>query len=718
MIMKLNRSVLFPLILLALATAALLPLLYHPLKWDAIDQAYPWKYFIGQCLQEGTLPLWNPYQLLGSPIHADPQSSAWYPVTWFFGFFSGYSIWVLSIDFFLHIYLAGAGMYYLGRQLRFREETALLMGIAYMLSGFFTGNAQHFMWIISGTWIPFIIGAFIALKERPSVHSATRLGLAFFMIMTGGYPAFIFLLLYLLTAIFLLFLSGYLRGNDRASMLRYLKFLGLAAAFTLLAGAVVIVSVYHLQGAMTRSEGVTLRQALFGAFTLRSLVSFLVPFAAIRDPEFYGTDLSMTNGYFGLIPLVFFLAALMIRRPGIINLFLVWGLFCLAAAVGNALPIREFLYHHVPLMNYFRFPALFRVFLILGFLVTAGYAFNEWISGNPKLAGRMKIAAGVAGILLLFFIVRALMEGVGDMGEFLRGELFRFSEKSTIAQHTLFQGLIQLTLLSFFAWVVFLRKKKNYVTAAVLGILCLDMALAFRLNGPYTVYSDLFRSKEVHAHARQFPDGFPLPGHGPVLDNRDQGKLIYQTLWRNLNIFHRQVSWEGYNPLHLKGFEEMADNHPDVFNAILQNPLVYLSDHISPLDSMALHEAGQDFDPRRVYFRTEDYVRLKGEDFRLKIGDSLVVTGFSPVEVRTRARVSGKGLVNLLQNDYYGWKAFINGEEVEILTGNMGFIAAVVPPGDHEIVFSYRPDTVKAAFWLTVISLIAGVIALFARRVK
>jgi hypothetical protein len=65
--------------LLAVAILALLPvaMMWHPLKYDLIDQAYPWKYFIGECLREGLLPLWNPYQLLGSPIHADPQSSAW-----------------------------------------------------------------------------------------------------------------------------------------------------------------------------------------------------------------------------------------------------------------------------------------------------------------------------------------------------------------------------------------------------------------------------------------------------------------------------------------------------------------------------------------------------------------------------------------------------------------------------------------------------------------
>ncbi len=179
--MDLKKPYIYYLLLFITAVLAMLPvvLLRHPLKYDIIDQAYPWRYFIGECLQNGHLPLWNPYQLLGSPIHADPQSSAWYPVTWFFGYFFGYDIYIISFDFFLHIFLAGMGMFYLAKQLKFRNETAFIMGVSYMLSGFFIGNAQHFMWIISGTWIPFIIGAFLSLKNAPSVSavSKTRAGL-------------------------------------------------------------------------------------------------------------------------------------------------------------------------------------------------------------------------------------------------------------------------------------------------------------------------------------------------------------------------------------------------------------------------------------------------------------------------------------------------------------------------------------------------------------
>jgi hypothetical protein len=126
---------------------------------------------------------------------------------------------------------------------------------------------------------------------------------------------------------------------------------------------VVILSVYHLPGAMTRGSGVTLTQALFGAFTPQSFVSFLLPFASIREMDFYNTDLSMSNAYFGLLTLVFFITGLMIKRTKLLNVFLGWGIFCLAASVGSALPLRGISLSLFPVHGPVPFPGPFpRVF--------------------------------------------------------------------------------------------------------------------------------------------------------------------------------------------------------------------------------------------------------------------------------------------------------------------------------------------------------------------
>lgn len=687
-------------------------LLRHPLKWDLIDQAYPWRYFIGECLQEGILPLWNPYQLLGSPIHADPQSSAWYPVTWFFGFFFGYNIYIISFDFFLHIFLAGAGMFYLGRKLKFRSETAFFMAVSYMLSGFFIGNAQHFMWIISGTWIPFVLGAFLALKDKPSLAAAVRFALATFMLMTGGYPAFVFLLIYLLLALTILFVIEFYRKRDFTGLRKYLGYITVTAIITVLMASVVLISVVHLQDAITRGSGVTLRQALFGALTPRSMISLILPFATVKEPEFFGTDLSMANAYFGLIPLVFLIASLFIRRIAVINLILAWGLFCLVAAMGEATPLREFLYHNIPGMDMFRFPALFRIYAILSFILVAGTGFESWLNGQEKIKKWLKVSAIGLGLIIGGFVVYASIGDGSKMREFLKSEAWIFSDKSDMSQHIFFQGAIQVILTGLFLFILFKKNLFKHALITVLMVVCFDMILTSRLNGPYTVYYHLYKTKETYVHAKQFPDGFILPGKERIYANTDGGRLTFQILWRNLNIFQKQVSWQGYNPLHLKGFEELADNHPKLFEAILQNPLVYLSGKISPLDSMVIHGQQGDFDPFRVYLAAEDYRKLKSAGLGFSQRDSISIAAFSPVEIKIKSFSESGTLVNLLQNNYHGWKAMMDGQSAGIISGNNGFITVPVPSGQHEVTISYSPKDVRWGFYMTFLMVLGGLAVL------
>jgi len=160
--------------------------------------------------------------------------------------------------------------------------------------------------------------------------------------------------------------------------------------------------------------------------------------------------------------------------------------------------------------------------------------------------------------------------------------------------------------------------------------------------------------------------------------------------------------------LHLKGFEELADNHAKLFETVLQNPLVFLSARISPLDSLPFHEKESRMERSRVYFNQVDYVKLKIEGLRLNAGDTILLESFSPVEVKARSKTREKVLVNLLQNNYYGWRAMIDGRPAKVLTANMSFLSVQVPAGEHEVEFIYDPKGVKAGFWISICALLAG----------
>ena len=77
--------------------------------FDPIQQYYPWRLFAVRQLQEGIIPLWNPYMLCGTPFLANLLSAVLYPPNLLFLLFPvgkafGYAAW-------LHLALVGWGMF-------------------------------------------------------------------------------------------------------------------------------------------------------------------------------------------------------------------------------------------------------------------------------------------------------------------------------------------------------------------------------------------------------------------------------------------------------------------------------------------------------------------------------------------------------------------------------------------------------------------------------
>jgi uncharacterized membrane protein YfhO len=89
--------------------------------------------------------------------------------------------------------------------------------------------------------------------------------------------------------------------------------------------------------------------------------------------------------------------------------------------------------------------------------------------------------------------------------------------------------------------------------------------------------------------------------------------------------------------------------------------------------------------------------------------DTVMMTSFSPAEVKVISNTKAKAMVNLLQNNYYGWKATIDGQPAEVITGNLSFISVLVPAGEHEVIFIYNPKIVRIGFWISLGAIVLGI---------
>jgi hypothetical protein len=674
----------------------------QPLKFDTIDCFFPWRFYIGECLQNGQLPYWNPYQDLGYPIHADPSSGAWYPVVWLIGSTFGYSIYSISFEFLLHIYLAGVGMFLLARTLKFETKFALMAGIAYMLSGFFVGNAQHLSYIISGCWLPFIIQQYLLLIEEKKAIHALQAGLFMFLSITGGYPAVTIILTYLLLTFYLIHVISLIRSKSYKSILQFTVQNGLFLATTILCSAVMLVSVAQVSPYLSRLGNFNVEQALFSPFSPQSFISFLAPLTTTVKSTYWDADLSMRNGYFGIIILLFFLIGIFIQKPKPLRIIFWFGIFSLTASVGNYLPVRSLLFNHVPLMNIFRFPSVFRLFFILAAILTGIYSLHHYLTKTERKNWHfyLLIAVSFATFLILLFAARS--HGYLGLQTYYNNNLFNEAISSTFWQNLAVNSLFQLSLLVLLGLTFWKITNTAKFIALVIFLLIVDLVVSVQLVAPYTVFYEHVTANEAQTNVARYPHGFPIQ-KAITIDSAAHLPGIGQPFWQNQQIFQKQISAEGFNSFSFTSYELLESDYPLLFKSVKASNLLTLSDFESVQNGSIFVDFGSDHLPKK---------------YKVVSGDTAILKDYDAASFHIEAKVKHPCLLTLYQKEYTGWEATINGKETRIYKSNLNFMTVELPAGKSSVVFNFRNPLLKGAFLVSLLTIFGALIFILWKRIK
>lgn len=134
---------------------------------DPVRQQYPWRSIAIETFTKGSLPIWNPYTMAGTPLLANFQTAAFYPLnifTFVLPFAIGWSFLVV-----LQPLLAGVFLYFYLRRMKLTEGAAALGGITFAFCGFSTAWLE---WNTLGhvaLWLPLILLAKEHLLEKVSM---------------------------------------------------------------------------------------------------------------------------------------------------------------------------------------------------------------------------------------------------------------------------------------------------------------------------------------------------------------------------------------------------------------------------------------------------------------------------------------------------------------------------------------------------------------------
>lgn len=659
------------------------------MKWDMMDQIYPWRYYISECLQHGYLPSWNPFENMGYPIHADPQSGSWYPIVWIISLLSGYSICAMHVEFVLHIFLAGIGMYLLSRVFGLEVIPSLIVAICYQGSGFMVGNAQHFAWIVAAAWVPFVFYFYYKAYKNNSLNTILAGSLSMFMLLTGGYPAFSIITHYTLLLVFV-FLTGRLLINQKPVGRFLLTNLLMYGTFCLLSAAY-LYGFAQILPYITR-EQIELHQAMHGSFTIPSLISLVFPFGISGADAIFNTDVSLRNIYFGLLPIIMIIPAIFLRKDPRFILSGIFGLLCLLVSFGDLLPLREWLFRFVPLMDSFRFPAIFRLFSVIGFLLPAGYGIGLIINGNAFVRKWWQMSVWGMGLFLLLVLIISIT----NINSLVLPNVFSPSAFDTYLAATspfdrlMLQAIVQLVIAGGLLLVLILIKNKSIATRLLIGFVLIDISGSVWLNQPMTV-TTYGKPARFQAQLNALPDGFPIPDKEPMIGKTDYGRYIYP-MWYNMGIMHKITAVDGYNPIWIKTYDRFIESAWR--DTVLQNPLLWFSNDIHPHPVDMPHTSG--YTHHTVMASIEEPLNDSAKYYSIP-----GIKSFGASHLETEISVPVAGILVFLQNQMPGWGVTVNGKKADLLFVNFGFNGVYLDKGTHHVRFEYQPKGYRFGIWFT-----------------
>lgn len=665
---KFLRSIQNEIVIIVFAFICFHFLWYDPysMKWDMSEQYLPWRYFIGKCLQNQTLPFWNPFQNGGYPTFADPQSAIWYYPSWLIGSIVGYKMNIVELEVLGFIILSGLGFYRLATKIGYTKKSSLLVSSAYMCSGFIVGNAQHMTWIAAAAWIPWLFYYYLSIRKEIINYYLAWFLIILYLYLSSSYPAFIIVTTYI---IFIDQLVLFIRSNQK------INFITRRIIFTLLCIIIsipILYSIFISKDYFSRGDGITLFKALQHPFSWQSMLSFVAPFSSFKNTALFNTDISMSNAYVGIFTILLFTTSLFWTKTkrsllwlGLLILFLIIGF-------GEQTPLRAWLYHYLPGFNLFRFPALFRLFSIIFLLLYIAEQFDYFIHNFDTYKQKFRFVI----IIFLLVFTGILVFNIQSWHPFQVLSLTTLEKSfnnTNFYQHLTFQLSIQCIIIVL---IVLLRTKKLF-NQYILIIFLLDLFISVRLNAMATMVVGT-KSKQIDEVITKAPKKIIIPIIQKLNSVTDQRYEYRWPLNWNMNCYFGEIAIDGYNPFVLKTFNSLSDSK--LRDSIWENAWFYTPNSIVYSDT-----------PQALNSRMAWQLNPKKHDtLFLQAASNIQVKEFKPNKIVLDYTSDSTSALVLAQNPFPGWSASIDQNPVEITIVNFSQQLIHLKEGRHTVIWKFE----------------------------
>lgn len=727
--------------------------LVHPK--DTIDLSYSNIFYIIKCFKQGLLPLWDPNLMCGMPLAGYPQYGVFYPLNLLLILVpSEIPLTIPTFELFsiLHVVIAGLGMYYLCRTIALSPMASFVGGIVFMFSYFMI---LYMVWLnnfMAYAWLPLFMGLLISgLAAKDPKHRTVRYvgaGMVFGVLgLASPAQPMIFALL-----IFAAILAhDIVRDWPGRNLQRYLLH-RLPALLAVVVGisivAISLIPIMEFQPHATRflGEAGTISggaRMSFEGFTKYYLEPGTL-FGLFLPNFVHGTAGGL---YFGFVPVVLSIFGIaQFRTNRYCSLFVVVMAVALFYSIG-AFTWLPNLFYQIPLLNQIRESDRYLLLVALAVPPLGAMGFDRLFRTPDSSSMVSRTEVFVKGLLVFLAVICSI---ILIYAVFLNG----------VSLLPLLDKLAILFLVALcFDMILRMIVKHGPSLSAQIVVVLLSVFELFQLSAPMyggTIlkkstfdpdqylrgihYTDSIKAQnEIFRVAPVESDkGWPYPVNAGDITGLQQTFGYANPILTDFFVYRNRVGFSShyYDILNVKYFITDKNSDSRMANALAQDTNlvltnrgeigVYLNRNYLPraffVDGAVIAGSDRkervmglieqrDFDPRVLAvfeeaIAPEDQEVLRNSPPRRMAGDDVRIADYSPNTIRLSALTTTARFMVLSELYYPGWIAKIDGREAHIYRADRILRAIVIPPGSHEIVFEYTPQSFRAGAVISVLTIL------------
>jgi hypothetical protein len=437
---------------LLLFTAALLwPLCRgRALYWgDILFYFEPMAAFTQAHLEQGRLPLWNPYVLCGQPYLGNPQMGLFYPTTLLQSFCPA---WLsLSLNTLLHVFLCGAFCFLYLRRWTVHKTSALAGALVYMGSSCLIGRLQFPPMIQTAPYLPLLLYWLDRNIDRPRLEYRLGITLTVALTVLAAHAQMAYMIVLCAIAYGLMRLWSQRGGRpdavQRQAFRRQVAALTGAGMLGVVLTAIQVLPALQLLKSSTREA---LTPALANRFVLQpqQLLTLIDPhfFGHPATADYWGSGNAWEPALFvGWLPLLLIgYAIVRCSRERMVRFWAILALLGVWLAFGSIGGLYWLAFYVVPGVSSFHDPARFLFYTTFAFAVLSAVGIDA-LRERTTWCGRRVCRWALVGIALPLVVygqewnpttsVEALRAGV-------RSETVAFGEAKTervyLPEHSLY----------------------------------------------------------------------------------------------------------------------------------------------------------------------------------------------------------------------------------------------------------------------------------------